>query len=143
VDRSPSVELAKRLRWDAEGLVEVALSRRSTRHPWGSVASVELTRGRWDVMELDVTSPWFDTVPLHVVVELEAGSIRRRLDRDRLIRFGRRVSGVDPAATSRPVTRSFLEELLPMLGWSGLPGRGGVGGGGDDGPWEVPDPDLL
>ncbi len=137
------MELAKRLRWDATGLVEVAVSRRSTRHPWERITSVELTRGRWDVMELDVTSPWFDTVPLHVVVELEAGRIKRRLDRDRLIRFGRQVTGVDPAAASRPVTRAFLDDLLPMLGWSGLPGGGSTGGGDGDGPWELPDPDLI
>jgi 23S rRNA pseudouridine2605 synthase len=34
------------------------------------------------------------------------------------------VAGVDPLAGSRPVTRQFLEELAPVLGWSGLPGGG-------------------
>jgi hypothetical protein len=137
-----SVELAKRLRWEAEGLVVLDVARRAVRHPWASVEALTLTRGRWDVMELDVTSPWFDTVPLHVVADVAGGrTLKRRLDRDRLVRFGRHLTGVDPAAASRPVTRAFLEELAPMMGWSTLPGGGAVAWDGDE--WEPPDPDLL
>jgi hypothetical protein len=141
----PGVALAKRLRWEADGLVAVSLARTSTRFPWGDVRELRLARGRWDVLDLDVSSSWFDTVPLHVEAELASGRVlRRRLDRDRLVRFGRAVAGVDPLAGSRPVTRQFLEELAPVLGWSGLPGSGSAAWrDADDGGWEAPDPDLL
>jgi hypothetical protein len=143
VGRSVWVEVAKRLRWEAEGLVEVAATRRTTRHRWADVTSLRLARGRWDVLDLDITSPWFDTVPLHVEVELASGQVlRRRSDRDRLVRFGRLVAGVDPGVGGRPVTHAFLAELVPVLGWSGLPGGGAVPFDADDG-WDPPDPDLL
>ena len=140
--RAVSVDLAKRLKWEAEGLVDVKVTRRSVRHPWSHVQTLELTRGRWDVMDLDITSPWFDAVPLHVVVEVDNGRIRRRLDREHLVRFGRTVTGIDPAASSRSVTRAFLEELMPVLGWASLPGAASAADVGADGPWDPPDPDL-
>jgi hypothetical protein len=110
------VELAKRLRWQHDGLAVVDALQRSTLHRWGTIDSLRITRGRWSVIDVDVGNPWFDTIPIHVEAVVGDLHIRRRVDRDRLVRFGRHVLGVDPDALKRPLTGAFLtRDVWPLL----------------------------